>query len=181
MLAIQLMGQVAGRDGVSLGHHRLQRQADLASQEPGHHHHEQQQGADAHHGEAGHHADAAQQAVAVLLHEAEIDLHQGVDCLLQRVVGPVGLEQLGPGLRHVPLRQQTVDPVDRAQVLQPVLLGAVEHLALLIGPHGRLIGPEGALHLLDAVLDAATTGLQIGGILHHQQGKLGTAHVGDVV
>ncbi|MNV33788.1 hypothetical protein D3C71_1251700 [compost metagenome] len=181
MLAIQPVGQVPLRYGVGLGDHGLQRQADLAREEPGHHPHEQQQGADAHSGEGRHHVDAAKQAAAVLLHEAEVHLHQGVDPLLQLGVAPVGLEQRVPGLLLEPLHQQAVDPVDRAQVVQPLLLGPVEHLALVLGPDGGLIGAKGALHLGHALLDAAATGLHIGGVLDHQQGKLGAAHIGDVV
>ncbi|MNH09838.1 hypothetical protein D3C79_692990 [compost metagenome] len=63
----------------------------------------------------------------------------------------------------------------------PVLLGAHEHPPLVVVPHRRLIGTEGALDLVDVVLDAATARLQIGGVLDHQQGKLGAAHIGDVI
>ena len=63
----------------------------------------------------------------------------------------------------------------------PLLLGAVEHLALMVGTDRGLIGTKGLLDFLDAGLDPAATGLQISGVIHHQQGKLGTAHIGDVV
>ena len=63
----------------------------------------------------------------------------------------------------------------------PRLLGAVEHLTLMGGTDRGLIAPEGLLDFLDVGLDPAATRLQIGGVIHHQQGKLGAAHVGYVV
>ena len=35
------------------------------------------------------------------------------------------------------------------------------------------------LHLAQALLDAGAANLPVDGIFHHQQGKLGTAHIGE--
>ena len=168
-------------DGIGLGHHGLQGQADLAGEEPGHDPHEDQQGRDAHHGKGHHHGDAAKQAATVLFHKAKIHLHQGTHRQLQLGVEPVRAKQRLPGLIPAALEQQGIHLVDGTQILQPLLLDAVEGLAFMLGPHGCLVGIHDLLHLAQALLDAGAANLPVDGIFHHQQGKLGTAHIGDVV
>ena len=181
VLTLQLMGQIAGGNGVGLSHHGLQRQADLAGQEPGHHHHEHQQGTDAHHGKGGHHADAAKQAATVLFDETEVHLDQRVDRLLQCPEERVGGKQLGFGLLVLTLHQQHIKLVYRTLISEPLLFGQVKHLALVIGTYGRLVGTKCLINLANILLNTATTGLQVGGIIHHQQGKLGPTYIRDVV